>query len=244
MSWEVAKMIDKQKIWKEIRSWIIAIGIILFLRGFIVQTFNVPTGSMKDTILIGDFLIVNRLKYGIKLPFTDKYLFRVKEPKQGEIIVFRYPLGGDGIFNNTNFVKRCVAEAGDTVYIEHKILFINGEDINADYISHRDTKEYPPLNIENELFQNLWEKRKLQNYPHVRDNFGPIVVPEGYVFAMGDNRDESDDSRFWGPVPLDNISGTPLLIYWSWKPEVPMTSFFRKVRWKRIGKVFTKETTT
>ena len=90
MSWEVVKMIDRQKVWKEVKSWIIAIGIILFLRGFIVQTFNVPTGSMKDTILIGDFLIVNRLKYGIKLPFTDKYLLRIKKPKKGEIIVFRF----------------------------------------------------------------------------------------------------------------------------------------------------------
>lgn len=243
MSWEVAKMIDKQKVWKEVKSWFIAIGIILFLRGFIVQTFNVPTGSMKDTILIGDFLIVNRLKYGIKLPFKDKYLVRYNKPEKGEIIVFRYPLGGNGIFNNTNFVKRCVAVAGDTIYLEHKILFINDESVNADYTSHRDTKEYPPLNIKNELFQNLWKERKLKNYPNVRDNFGPIVVPEGHVFAMGDNRDESDDSRFWGPVPLDNISGTPLLIYWSWKTQVPLISFFRKVRWKRIGKVFTKETT-
>jgi signal peptidase I len=243
MSWEVAKMIDKQKIWKEVKSWLIAIGIILFLRGFIVQTFNVPTGSMKDTILIGDFLIVNRLKYGIKLPFTDKYLVRYKKPEKGEIIVFRYPLGGNGLFNNTNFVKRCVAVAGDTVYLEHKILFVNGESGNADYTSYRDTKEYPPLNIKNELFRNLWKERKLKNYPNVRDNFGPIIVPEGHVFAMGDNRDESDDSRFWGPVPIDNISGTPLLIYWSWKPQIPIISFFRKVRWKRIGKIFTKEST-
>ena len=231
-------IIDKQKIWKEVKSWVIAIGIILFLRGFIVQTFNVPTGSMKDTILIGDFLIVNRLKYGIKLPFTDKYLLRTNKPKKGEIIVFRYPLGGNGIFKNTNFVKRCVAVAGDTVYIEHKTLFINGEDTTADYISHRDAAEYPPLTIDKEQLQNLWEERKLKNYPYVRDNFGPIVVPEGYVFAMGDNRDESDDSRFWGPVPIDNISGTPLLIYWSWKQEVSIISFFRKVRWKRIGKIY------
>jgi len=237
-------MIDKQKIWKEIRSWLIAIGIILFLRGFVVQTFHVPTGSMKDTIRVGDFLIVNRLKYGIKLPFTDKYLFRVKKPKRGDIIVFRYPLGGKGLFKDTNFVKRCVAVDGDTVYIEHKILFINGKDINANYTSHRDPKEYPPLNIGKEQFQNLWENRKLQKYPHVRDNFGPIVVPEGHVFAMGDNRDESDDSRFWGAVPLDNISGTPLLIYWSWQPKISVTAFFRKVRWRRIGKLLTQNPST
>ncbi len=235
-------MIDKNKIWKEIRSWMIAIGIILFLRGFIVQTFHVPTGSMKDTILIGDFLIVNRLKYGIKLPFTDKYLFRLKKPKKGEIIVFRYPLGGKGLFKDTNFVKRCIATAGDTVYVQHKTLFVNGKDINADYTSYRDPTEYPPLNVEKELFQISWERGKLKKYPYVRDNFGPIVVPEGHVFAMGDNRDESDDSRFWGPVPLDNISGTPLLIYWSWKPEIPITAFFRKVRWKRIGKLLTQKT--
>ncbi len=234
-------MTKKQKIWKEAKSWLIAIGIILFLRGFVVQTFNVPTGSMKDTILIGDFLIVNRLKYGIKLPFSDKYIVRYNKPKKGDIIVFRYPLGGDGIFNNTNFVKRCVAVGGDTIYIEHKTLFVNGEDVNANYISHRDPKEYPPLNIEKELFQNLWEERKLKNYPYVRDNFGPVIVPEDNVFAMGDNRDQSDDSRFWGPVSINNISGTPLLIYWSWKPQVSISSFFRKVRWKRIGKIFTRD---
>jgi len=232
-------MINKQKTLREVRSWVIAIIIILILRGLIVQTFNVPTGSMKDTILIGDFLIVNRLKYGIKLPFTDKYLIRYNKPEKGEIIVFRYPLGGNGIFNNTNFVKRCVAVAGDTVYIEHKTLFVNGENVNADYVLHKDPREYPSINIEKTLFQKLWEQRKLKNYPHVRDNFGPIVIPENNVFAMGDNRDKSDDSRFWGPVPINNISGTPLLIYWSWKPQVPITSLFRKVRWKRIGKIFT-----
>jgi len=234
-------MMDKQKIWKEVRSWLIAIGIILFLRGFIVQTFHVPTGSMKDTISIGDFLIVNRLKYGIKLPFTDKYLLRTKEPKRGEIIVFRYPLGGKGLFKDTNFVKRCMGIAGDTIYIKHKEVFINGENINVDYTSHRDSREYPPLNLGKEQLQHLWQNGKLHKYPHMRDNFGPIIVPEGHVFAMGDNRDESDDSRFWGPVPIDNISGTPLLIYWSWKPEVSITALFKKVRWKRIGKMLNKD---
>ncbi|MEO0293162.1 MAG: signal peptidase I [candidate division WOR-3 bacterium] len=228
-------MMDKQKVLKEIKSWGIAIGIILFLRGFIVQTFHVPTGSMKDTILIGDFLIVNRLKYGIKLPFTDKYLIRIREPKRGEIIVFRYPLGGKGLFKNLNFVKRCIALEGDTVYIEHKRLFVNNKEVEAPYATNRDPNEYPPLNIEKELFQKLWEERKLSKYPYLRDNFGPVVVPEGCVFAMGDNRDESDDSRFWGPVPINNISGSPILIYWSWDPEIPFSSFLQKVRWNRIG---------
>lgn len=232
---------EKEKLFREVRSWAGAIIFILFLRGFIVQTFHVPTGSMKDTILIGDFLIINRLEYGIKMPFTDKYLFRIKEPEKEDIIVFRYPLQERTFLGNTNFVKRCVAVEGDTVFIKHKILYINGKSKTPDYISHRDNREFPPLEIEHENYQRLWEKGKLRKFPHVRDNFGPVVVPEDCVFAMGDNRDNSDDSRFWGPVPINYISGTPVFIYWSWKPEIPMRQLFRKIRWNRIGKIFSGE---
>ncbi len=229
---------DIKKVWKEARSWLLAIGFILFLRGFIVQTFHVPSGSMKDTILIGDCIIVNRLKYGIKLPFTDRYLLRTQKPKREDIIVFRYPMLERTLFKNTNFVKRCVAVPGDTVYIEHKQLYVNGKPKAVSYIFHRDLREYPPLNLDNEVFQRMWQNRRLSIYPYVRDNFGPVVIPEGYVFAMGDNRDNSDDSRFWGPVPINNISGTPIFVYWSWNSHATFFNFFQKVRWGRIGKVF------
>lgn len=239
MPWEVVKIIDKRKIWKEIRSWLLAIGFILILRGFMVQTFHVPTGSMKETILIGDFLIINRLKYGLKLPFTDRYLIRIAKPKRGDLIVFRYPVEERSIFRNTNLVKRCVAIEGDTVFIKHKQLYINGKAENAFYISLKDENEYPPIDIDNKTFQRLWETRKLRRYPYVRDNFGPVVVPKNSVLALGDNRDNSDDSRFWGPVPINLISGTPIFVYWSWKAEVPIRNLWRKIRWQRIGKTFT-----
>lgn len=231
-------MIDRERVWREVRSWVMAIGFVLFLRGFIVQTFHVPTGSMKDTILVGDFLIVNRLKYGVKMPFTDSYLFRISKPDTGDIVVFRFPLPERKLIKNINFVKRCVAVGGDTVIIKHKKLYVNGELRSREYVTHRDEEEYPPLNLERKRVQNLWEEGKLRRYPYVRDNFGPVVVPEGHIFAMGDNRDNSDDSRFWGPVPIDYISGTPVFIYWSWKPDVGVGSIFKKIRWNRIGKVF------
>jgi signal peptidase I len=238
MSWEVVKIIDRKKAWKEVRSWLLAVSFVLLLRGFVVQTFHVPTGSMKNTILIGDFLIINRLKYGLKLPFTDRYLLRIAKPKRGDIIVFRFPVQERNIIRNTNLVKRCVAVEGDTVYIKHKQLYINGKAEEADYIPFRDAKEYGPLDIDNETFQRLWHNRKLRRYPYVRDNFGPVVVPENFVMALGDNRDNSDDSRFWGPVPINLISGTPIFVYWSWRVDISLRSLFRKIRWERIGKTF------
>jgi len=241
MSWEVVKIMDIKKIWQEVRSWLLAIGFILILRGFVIQTFHVPSGSMMNTILIGDFLIINRLRYGLKLPFTDRYPIRIAEPERGDIIVFRYPVQERNIFKNTNFVKRCVAIAGDTVYIKHKQLYINGEPEKSDFVLHRDLNEYPPLDLDNETLQKLWENRKLSRYPYVRDNFGPIIVPENFVLALGDNRDSSDDSRFWGPVPVNLISGTPIFVYWSWRPKVPFRSLWRKIRWERIGKVFSRD---
>lgn len=224
---------------KEVRSWIVAILFVLFLRGFVIQTFHVPTGSMEDTILIGDCLIVNRLKYGVKMPFTDNYIIRTDKPERRDIIVFRYPVQERGLIRNTNFVKRCVAVEGDTVMIKHKLLYINGKpEENTGYVSHRDDREFPPLDIERDQYQELWEERKLRRYPYVRDNFGPVVVPEGSVFAMGDNRDNSDDSRFWGAVPIENISGTPLLVYWSWRAGERVRNVLDKIRWSRIGKIF------
>jgi len=221
----------KKKILNEIRSYGTAILIVLVIRAFFIQAFHVPTGSMEDTILIGDFLMVNRFIYGMKVPFTDKYIVHFRYPKRGEIITFRYPL------SRANFVKRCIGLPGDTIEIRHKILYINNKRMDESYIIHRDPREFPPLEMDRKVYQALWERRELLRDAEVRDNFGPIVVPKGTIFAMGDNRDNSDDSRFWGPLPLNLVSGSPLIIYWSWKKEIPIYKFFAKVRWGRIGRL-------
>jgi len=221
----------KKRFFDEIRSYGTAILIVLVIRAFFVQAFHVPTGSMENTILVGDFLMVNRFIYGMKVPFTDKYIVHFRYPKRGEIITFRYPLG------RSNFVKRCIGLPDDTVEVKHKIVYINGKRMDEPYAIHKDLREFPPIEMDKKVYQALWERRELIRYAGVRDNFGPIVVPEGTVFAMGDNRDNSDDSRFWGPLPLNLISGSPLIIYWSWRKEIPIYRFFAKVRWGRIGKI-------
>ncbi|RKZ20456.1 signal peptidase I [bacterium] len=211
----------------EIAGYARAILLILFLRGFVIQAFRVPTGSMEDTILIGDFLLVNRLSYGIRIPFTTRFLWMYRTPRKGEIVIFTNPYGGE------NFVKRCVGLPGDTIEIKHKILYVNGKPQEEPYVSHRDPVEYPPLAIPPSIYQKEWEKGSFRNAGgYVRDNFGPVVVPEGTIFVMGDNRDNSWDSRFMGPIPLRYIVGTPLFIYWSWN----LSSSFPGIRWERIGR--------
>ncbi|RKZ22765.1 signal peptidase I [bacterium] len=225
----------KEKILSEIRSYLTAILFVLFLRAFFIQTFHVPTGSMEDTILVGDFLMVNRFVFGMKIPFTDKYFVRFSYPRRGDIIVFRYPLG------RANFVKRCVGLSGDTIEIRHKILYVNGKRMEEPYVKHIDPREFPHINdvqpMPQEMYQKFWENREFKRTALVRDNFGPVVVPEGCVFGLGDNRDNSDDSRFWGPIPINYISGVPIFIYWSQKKEIPAYKLFQKIRWGRIGKV-------
>ncbi len=248
----------KEKTKKNIRSWIYVILTVLFIRAFIVQAFEVPTGSMIKTILPGDFLLVNKFKYGFKLPLSSITIIPNKNPKRGDIIVFRYPVDPDypqpeenfirffpkwfqllplywnkqeGHFTwyaPRDFVKRCIAVAGDTVEIKNKILYINGERQYEPYTIHDDTYTYKPLDDTTD-FYNKWKGMKFLKEARVRDYFGPVVVPEGYVFAMGDNRDNSLDSRFWGPVDLKYLKGTPIFIYFSLEGLSP--------RWERIGHI-------
>ncbi len=227
----------KQKFWREFRSYLMAIIFVLFLRAFFIQTFHVPSGSMEKTVLIGDFLMVNRFVYGMKIPFTEKYFIRFSYPKRGDIIVFTYPLGRE------NYVKRCVGLSGDTIEVRDKTLYVNGIAQNEPYVEHSSWTTYPPLDIPSDIYQNLWENRKFATPTYrdvayrLRDNFGPVVVPKGYVFGMGDNRDNSWDSRFWGPIPLNYISGVPIFVYWSMNANVPLSNILKKIRWGRIGKI-------
>lgn len=189
------------------KTFIIAILIALFVRTFVVQAFKIPSGSMKETLLVGDHVLVSKFSYGVKLPLARKTIIPVGEPKQGDIAVFIYPED-----RRKDFIKRVIAVGGDEVEIRNKDIFVNGELYRDDVGVYRDETIYP---------------RSVQP----RDNFGPLRVPDGHVFTMGDNRDESYDSRFWGFVSLEDFHGKAFLIYWSWNGAD------RSVRWSRIGTI-------
>jgi len=197
------------KIRENIEVIIIAVFIAIFIRTFVVQAYKIPSGSMKDTLLVGDHLLVNKFIYGVKIPFTNgKTLIHVKDPERGDIIVFKYPVDP-----SKDFIKRVVGIAGDTIYIKNKKLYVNG--VMQPYKDH--VKFTDPVIMPGSL--------------NPRDNFGPVTVPEDSLFVMGDNRDNSLDSRFWGFVKLEAVRGEALIIHWSWK----QTGSKFGVRWDRIG---------
>lgn len=215
------------------KEWVKSLGLafILFLviRTFLVQAFKIPTGSMENTLLVGDFLLVNKLAYGAttprKLPFLDLELpnFRLPgydTPKRGDIIVFEYPLD-----RTLDFVKRCVAVSGDTVEMRDKVLYINHVPKDEPYVQHLEREIRRHENRWFDVSKFSWQydyltkenKEELKGrYLPTRDNFGPLFVPDGCYFCMGDNRDFSSDSRFWGFVEKDLIKGRPMILYFSW----------------------------
>jgi signal peptidase I len=194
---------------------VIALILALFIRTFIVQAFKIPSGSMLQTLLIGDHILVSKFIYGIKNPFSGSVLIPIKSPKRGDIVVFKYPKD-----QKLDYIKRVIATAGETVEIKDKKVFINGASPENHYGEFRDSNILPPSE-------------------GPRDNFGPITVPEGQIFVMGDNRDNSYDSRFWGFVNLEAVRGRAFIIYWSWDVKKPLLSRdrFSSVRWSRIGDI-------
>jgi signal peptidase I len=190
---------------ENLEAIVIAVILALFIRSFVVQAFKIPSGSMLETIQLGDHILVNKFIYGIKIPFINKTLISIKDPQIDDIAVFVPPHEPD-----KDYIKRVVGVAGDVIEIKNKQLFRNQQLITAEYEIHSDPHIYP------------------QSFGP-RDNFGPITVPEGHLFMMGDNRDSSLDSRYWGVVGLDKVKGKAFIIYWSWDTQ----NF--GVRWGRIG---------
>ncbi|MDD5722202.1 MAG: signal peptidase I [Syntrophales bacterium] len=186
---------------------IIAILIALFIRTFVVQAFKIPSGSMKPTLQIGDHLLVNKFTYGIKIPFIRKTLVPIDDPEREDIVVFIYPVD-----RSKDFIKRVVGVAGDTIEIRDKQIYINESVYNDGHGVYTDRLLFPA---------------SIQP----RDNFGPVTVPAGHIFVMGDNRDQSYDSRFWGFVDLKDVLGKALIIYWSWDTEN------KDIRWDRMGRI-------
>ena len=197
----------KSKVQEYAEAIIIAILIAFFIRTFVVQAFKIPSGSMKPTLLIGDHILVSKFIYGVKIPYFRKTLIPVRDPKRGEIIVFIYPED-----RSKDFIKRVIGVGGDTIEIRNKKIFLNGMPYEDKYGVYVDGFVIPGA-------------------IQPRDNFGPVTVPKGSVFTMGDNRDQSYDSRFWGFVDLKDVMGKAYVIYWSWDREA------FGVRWSRLGKI-------
>jgi signal peptidase I len=206
----------KKTLWREyLEAIIIAILLALFIRTFIVQAFKIPSGSMLPTLQIGDHLLVNKFIYGIKNPFTGSTIIPLGKPERGDIVVFKFPLDRD-----VDYIKRVVGIAGDTIEIRNKKVFINGK-------AAKDPHAHFSLNT------------ILPATAGPRDNFGPIKVPEGKIFCMGDNRDNSYDGRFWGFVDQRDVLGKAFMIYWSWDLDMPLLSInrFESIRWSRFGHI-------
>ena len=191
----------------------VAILLALFIRTFVVQAFKIPSGSMLPTLLIGDHLLVNKFIYGIRVPFTGKILVSIKKPAQGDVVVFRFPKD-----RSIDYIKRVVGTPGDTVEIKDKKVFINKKPIDDSH-AHVSSPSVLSANAS------------------PRDNFGPILVPENRIFVMGDNRDNSYDSRFWGFVDQKDVLGKAFILYWSWDIDKPLFSLdrFASIRFGRLA---------
>ncbi len=221
-------------------DWAFNVIVLLFATSTIAQPFVIPTGSMESTLMTGDHLIVDKMAYsphgslaGRVLPYSDV--------KPGDIIVFRWPVD-----INQTYVKRVIGMPGDHIRIEGKTVVRNGARLNEPYVQHVDAQFVPYRDD----FPSSWVPAEV--YPQGRSMLakdvhnGEVVVPEGNYFALGDNRDNSSDSRFWGLVPRENIIGKPLLVYWSYEAPTDdlmnysvhhildvATHFFSKTRWER-----------
>lgn len=175
----------KSKLREYVEIVVTALVLALIVRAFVIQSYHIPSESMEDTLLKGDFLFASKFIYGAKVPFIDRRLPAVREPRPGDIVIFKYPVDG-----RTDYIKRCVAVAGQTVEVRDTLLKVDGVVVQDDYAKY--------------IHGNA-----------ARRAYGPMVVPPGHVFVMGDNRDNSYDSRYWGPLDKKLLRGKALFIYFS-----------------------------
>lgn len=237
-------------LWEWCRSVAIALAVFFLVRSFLIEAFKIPTGSMEGTLLVGDFLLVNKLVYGAELPFTGVKLPAIRKPQRGDVIVFQWPVD-----RTKNFVKRVVGLPDDTLEMRHGNLMRNGVLQREPYVSHTS----PGMDVSDEEFD--WQLAYLlggnhpvkspprsplsvgtlearPGYHPTRNNWGPLVVPEGNYFVLGDNRDNSLDSRYWGWVADSLVRGQPLVVYYSYNPDGAVKlDWLTRVRWKRFGEM-------
>ena len=220
-------------VYEYVKSLGIALVLAFLIKTSIVEAYKIPSSSMEDTLLVGDFLLANKFVYGARIPVVGWRLPAIKKPEQGDVVIFKVPTD-----RTTNYIKRCVATEGQTVEIINKVLYVDGVPFpNPPHSKFADPNVHPP------------------GLDH-RDNFGKFRVPPNNIFVMGDNRDNSYDSRFWGTVPMDLILGEAMIIHWSWEPDTQaptirladlsslprsvfynIVHFFQRVRWHRLGDI-------
>lgn len=237
-------------VWEWFRSVTIALVIFLFVRSFFVEAFKIPTGSMEGTLLVGDFLLVNKMVYGAEVPFTKMKLPALRTPQRGDIIVFQWPVD-----RTKNFVKRIVGMPDDTLEMRNGTLIRNGVVQAEPYVVHTSPGSDPsdeefnwqvafllganhPVATPPRSPLTVSTLQASPNYHPTRNNWGPLVVPKGNYFVLGDNRDNSLDSRYWGWVADSLVRGQPLVVYYSYNPDGAVKfDWITRVRWKRFGEM-------
>ncbi len=219
---ETSPLLESDLEWVETSfSAILLASVIMYT---VLQAFKIPSGSMENTLLIGDHLFVNKFIYGVRIPFTDKRVFRIRSIQRGEVVVFEAPQSAiispdereRGV--RKDFIKRAVGLPGDVIEIKNKRLYVNGELDRNPLPVYKDMAVYPAarLGLPEKEYQELWESGGFSHFQRsqIGDNFGPIKIPDGHYFVLGDNRDGSFDSRFWGPLPHRFLKGKAWFVYW------------------------------
>lgn len=219
--------------WEWAKSIQLAIVLFLLVRAFFVEAFKIPSGSMEGTLLVGDFLLVNKMLYGAEVPFIRKHLPALREPALGDVVVFQWPEDP-----TKNFVKRLVGLPADTIEMRRGDLYRNGRLQRELYALRSD----PGVDPGGEDFR--WQRdfvvpgMDVRGYHPSRNNWGPLVVPDRHYFMLGDNRDNSLDSRYWGFVPDSLVRGSPIFVYYSYSPDSGASlDWLTRVRWQRLGEL-------
>ena len=199
------------------RSFFPVLAIVLVLRSFLVEPFQIPSGSMLPTLEVGDFILVNKYAYGLRLPVSGTKVLTVDDPRRGDVMVFKYPKDGE-----TNYIKRVIGEPGDRIRYKDKQLFINGELVQTRFVAR-----LPPVELRREDLGEVEHDIYLALGRPGGSGEGEWQVPEGHYFVMGDNRDNSNDSRYWGMVPDELVVGKAFAIWMHWKSLTSLPSFDR-----------------
>lgn len=213
------------------RAFFPVLLLVFILRSFLAEPFRIPSGSLMPTLLVGDFVLVNKYDYGIRLPVIHKKIIPIHDPKRGDIFVFRWPPDP-----SIDFIKRVIGIPGDHIDYVDKTLFVNGQKISQQTLKLTKDRDETGIYFDaEEKLENLFGvNHSIYEVPNEKNyDFHDIVVPAGMYFAMGDNRDKSADSRFWGFVPDENIVGKAIMTWMSWDS---FADLLHKIRWNRIGK--------